>query len=255
MATPAMLRWTESQWKNAFRRNRVYIIRNMGMTGLLDFMVENNMIGTCAYEEHLSVQNEPESRRVDKMVSYLNRRPAKDFVKLMRYFEESQQHHIIERLAQGTEASNPEVASNPTWTEWQRQRNDSQVPLFQSERAAARRNMESIQIQNQNGVETVYVPPQVAEAFRHLQQKPKEMAFSSKIMDLTDEKALEYTSTCNLCLDNKPNILLLPCGHCCFCKTCFIKYITNSGEWIFTLHNLKCIMCRTSIEKAHPVFM
>ena len=60
MATPAMLRWTESQWKNAFRRNRVYIIRNMGMTGLLDFMVENNMIGTCAYEEHLSVQNEPE---------------------------------------------------------------------------------------------------------------------------------------------------------------------------------------------------
>ena len=74
-------------------------------------------------------------------------------------------------------------------------------------------------------------------------------------MDLTDEKAPENASTCNLCLDNKPNILLLPCGHCCFCKTCFIKYIMNSGEWIFTLHNLKCIMCRTSIEKAHPVFM
>ena len=125
------------------------------------------MIGTCAYEEHLSVQNEPDSRRVNKMVSYLNRRPAKDFVKLMRYFEESQQHHIIERLAQGTEASNHLVHDNETW---QRQidDDDSQVPLFRSERAAARRNMESIQIQNQNGVETVYVSPQVAGAFRHL---------------------------------------------------------------------------------------
>ena len=220
----------------------------MGMTGLLDFMVENNMIGTCAYEEHLSVQNEPDSRRVNKMVSYLNRRPAKDFVKLMRYFEESQQHHIIECLAQGSEASNHLVHDNETW---QRQidDDDSQVLLFRSERAAARRNMESIQIQNQNGVETVYVSPQVAGAFRHLveQQKSKEMAFSLKITELTDEKAPEGTSTCNLCLDNKPNIVLLPCGHCCFCKTCFIKYITNSGEWIFSLHNLKCIMCRAPL--------
>ena len=112
--------------------------------------------------------------------------------------------------------------------------------------------MESMQIQNEhNGeIETVYASPQVAQ-----QQKPKEMAFSLKILNLTDEKAPENASTCNLCLDNKPNILLLPCRHCCFCKTCFIKYITNSGEWIFTLHNLKCIMCRTPIEKAHPVFM
>ena len=141
MATPAMLQWNESQWKNAFRRNRVYIIRNMGMTGLLDFMVENNIIGTCAYEEHLSVQNEPDSRRVDKMVSYLNRRPAKDFVKLMRYFEESQQHHIIERLAQGTESSNPELLNEtPTYETWQRQmEEESSVPMFASERAAAAR--------------------------------------------------------------------------------------------------------------------
>ena len=144
----------------------------MGMTGLLDFMVQNNMIGTCAYEEHLSVEDQPESRRVDKMINYLSRRPAQDFVKLMRYFEESQQYHIIERLAQGTEASNPEpvppVDTNPTWTQWHRQIEDlpngdshSSIPVFQSERAAARQNMESIQIQNQGGIETVYVSPQV----------------------------------------------------------------------------------------------
>ena len=140
-------------------------------------------------------------------------------VKLMRYFEESQQHHIIKRLAQGTEASNPEPVhdTNPTWTVWQRQigdvpnNDDSQVPLFRSERAAARRNMESIQIQNQNGIETVYVSPEVAGTFRHLVEQPKskEMAFNFKIMELTDEKAPE-SSTCNLCLDNKPNIVLLP---------------------------------------------
>ena len=103
--------------------------------------------------------------------------------------------------------------------------------------------MESIQIQNQSGIETVNVSSVVAGAFWHLieQQKSKEMAFNFKILESTDEKALEYTSTCNLCLDNKPNIVLLPCGHCCFCKTCFIKYIANSSEWIFTLYNLKCI--------------
>ena len=28
-----------------------------------------------------------------------------------------------------------------------------------------------------------------------------------------------------------------------------------SSFTVFTLHNLKCIMCRTPIEKAHPVFM
>ena len=156
MVTPAMLGWNESQWKNAFRRNRVFLIRNMGMTGLLDYMVQNNMIGTCAYEEHYGAEDLPESRRVDKMLNYLSRRPAKDFVKLMRYFEESQQHHIIERLAQGTEASNPVPVvgedRNPTWTEWQStfENNESTVPPFRSERAAAQNvthtNMESIQV-------------------------------------------------------------------------------------------------------------
>ena len=152
MVSPVMLAWNESQWKNAIRRNRVFLVRNMGMTGLLDYMILNNMIGTCAYEEHMSFEDSlPESRRVDKMLSYLSRRPAQDFVKLMRYFEESQQHHIIERLAQGTDAANPEPVSNssspthrnPTWTEWQPtleaslENHESTVPPFRSERAAA----------------------------------------------------------------------------------------------------------------------
>ena len=272
MVTPVMLGWNETQWKNVIRRNVVFLIRNMGMTGLLDYMVQNNMIGNCAYEEHLSFEDQPESRRVDKMLNYLSRRPAKDFVKLMRYFEESQQHHIIERLAQGTEASNPEPVPSvstrtPTWAEWQSTMDNSTVPAFQSESAAAaahntvqRLNMESIQVPDgQDGVETIWVSPIVATALKRLidqQNKPKkEMSFSLKILDLSDEKALDDCTSCNLCMDNKPNIVFLPCGHCCICKTCFLKYITGHSECIFTLHNLKCIMCRTPIEKAHPVYM
>ena len=271
MVTPVMLGWSDTQWKNAIRRNRVFLLRNMGMTGLLDYMVQHNMIGTCAYEEHLSFEDQPESKRVDKMLNYLSRRPAKDFVKLMRYFEESQQHHIIERLAQGTEASNPEPVNNdppttsrtPTWDEWQ-----STVPAFRSENAAAAaasrsvhfQNMESIQLPaGQDRIETVWVSPVVKTVLQRLidqQNNPKkEMTFCLKILDLCDEKAPENTTSCSICMDNKPNIVLLPCGHCSSCKTCFIKHITGQSECIFTLHNFKCFICRTPVEKAQPIYM
>ena len=270
MVTPVMLGWNDTQWKNAIRRNRVFLLRNMGMTGLLDYMVQHNMIGTCAYEEHLSFEDQPESKRVDKMLNYLSRRPAKDFVKLMRYFEESQQHHIIERLAQGTEASNPEPVPSsrtPTWEEWQS--NMSTVPPFRSENEAAARNthhtvqrpnMESIQLPaGQDRIETIWVSPIVKTALQRLidqQNNPKkEMTFCLKILDLCDEKAPENATSCGICMDNKPNIVLLPCGHCCSCKTCFLKHITGQSECIFTLHNFKCFICRTPVEKAQPIYM
>ena len=274
MVTPVMFEWNETQWKNAFRRNRVFLLRNMGMTGLLDYMVQHNMIGTCAYEEHLSIEDQPESRRVDKMLNYLSRRPAKDFVKLMRYLEESQQNHIIERLAQGTEASNPEPVPStstrtplftPTFMDW----HDRNIPPFQSERAAAARNthhtvqrpnMESIQVPDgQNGVETIWVSPIVKTALQRLidqQNEPKkEMSFCLKILDLSDEKAPENVTSCAICMDNKPNIAFLPCGHCSSCKTCFLKHITGQSECIFTLRNFKCFICRTPVEKAQPIYM
>ena len=90
--------------------------------------------------------------------------------------------------------------------------------------------MESVQIPDgQNAVETIWVSPIVATALKRLiqqQNEPKkEMTFCLKILDLVDEKAPENGNSCAICTENKPNIVLLPCGHCCSCKTCFLKYI------------------------------
>lgn len=51
------------------------------------------------------------------------------------------------------------------------------------------------------------------------------------------------TDKCSICLDNKRCIALIPCGHTCYCKTCF-KAVKEHG-------NIEsCPLCRTKVQSA-----
>ena len=66
---------SKEKWKALFRVNRLYIVQSLDITGILDFMLGNFIIGQCQYEELLNLQERGErSRLTSRILDHLNRR-------------------------------------------------------------------------------------------------------------------------------------------------------------------------------------
>lgn len=59
------------------------------------------------------------------------------------------------------------------------------------------------------------------------------------------EKVAYEDMICAICMDKKNEILLRPCNHTGFCKTCIIEQIKQ---------NHACPICRKDIQKAYTIF-
>lgn len=72
-------------------------------------------------------------------------------------------------------------------------------------------------------------------------------------IDLVKEKlqVIASSTTCVVCLNNKVQILTIPCGHVVMCGECCISSanISDMGGEDETNASEKCPMCRTIIEK------
>ena len=98
---------------------------------------------------------------------------------------------------------------------------------------------------------------EVIEHFRKLGIEP----FWKRGLDLSSKnESGEYmfkkevkifnTDICVLCLENKPNIILDKCLHCCFCIDCFL--LSTSPESNVSWNILKCPICKTFYSKVYP---
>lgn len=96
---------------------------------------------------------------------------------------------------------------------------------------------------------------EVIEHFKKLGIPPfwkKGMDLSSKPLsgDYAFKKEIKIfnVDSCIVCLENKPNIILDKCLHCCFCIDCFLSSSTaSSALWI-----LKCPICKSFYSKVYP---
>lgn len=93
---------------------------------------------------------------------------------------------------------------------------------------------------------------QVIEHFQRLGLEP----FWEEGMDFSKKnKEIEYSfnkdlkiynmDTCIICLDNKPNLILDECMHCCYCIECFLS--STNASWI-----KKCPICKVFYDKVYP---
>eukprot|EP01088_Endostelium_zonatum_P015467 TRINITY_DN3803_c0_g1_i1.p1 TRINITY_DN3803_c0_g1~~TRINITY_DN3803_c0_g1_i1.p1 ORF type:complete len:397 (-),score=55.20 TRINITY_DN3803_c0_g1_i1:85-1275(-) len=77
-----------------------------------------------------------------------------------------------------------------------------------------------------------------AETYKHIQQQ-----YESEVKKLKEkEKAQKKVKECSVCMDNEPNVVILPCAHVCCCRACSVKVTT-------------CPLCRGSIAAKHVVFL
>jgi len=92
---------------------------------------------------------------------------------------------------------------------------------------------------------------QVIEHFQRLGLEP----FWEEGMDFSTKTQTEYLfnkdlkiyniENCIVCLDNKPNLILDKCMHCCYCIDCFLS--STNATWI-----KKCPVCNTFYDKVYP---
>lgn len=78
-------------------------------------------------------------------------------------------------------------------------------------------------------------------AFRKLVQEDKIVMIKKGVYKMKDEPTnnkydIHTVEECVVCLDNKPGVLLVECGHICCCALCLSK-----------LQSPECPVCRTNI--------
>ena len=61
---------------------------------------------------------------------------------------------------------------------------------------------------------------------------------------------LNYSNTCSLCLTNKVQEFINPCGHC-LCSDCKTRYIQYEVEQ----NNINCPICRGYIKDFKPLYL
>jgi hypothetical protein len=106
---------------------------------------------------------------------------------------------------------------------------------------------------------TVNSPEEVIAHFRRLGIYPfwkKGMDFSSKSVNTNYEfdKNIKIfnVDTCIICLDNKPNIILDKCLHCCFCVDCFLSSNSSTTNETIPSSISKCPICKSFYSKVYP---
>ena len=84
---------------------------------------------------------------------------------------------------------------------------------------------------------------------------PKISAAKEVIDASADTKALasenaKKTDECVVCLDAKPAMLFVPCGHLATCRACAVTTMPVEGSESTTevLRLKKCPMCRTQVD-------
>jgi hypothetical protein len=60
-----------------------------------------------------------------------------------------------------------------------------------------------------------------------------------------EEKIMEDPSVCVVCMDEKADCCLKPCGHLCLCQTCAIEIHTRRET---------CPICRACIQETLKVY-
>ncbi len=81
---------------------------------------------------------------------------------------------------------------------------------------------------------------------RKAQQNHEKMA-----VDAEPEAVSAQDMTCKICMDNKIDTVLVPCGHACACSKCCVN-IETKGTGAIRGEPLKCPMCRKSVIFAQP---
>lgn len=92
-------------------------------------------------------------------------------------------------------------------------------------------------VKNTRDIESLLDIKLSVETFNKLENR----LFSPKKNKRTKFLKIYKQELCTICMDKKP-IVMLECGHECFCETC-------SHDWLFT--KSECPICKSKIEKAY----
>ncbi len=207
---------SKEKWKALFRVNRLYIVQSLDITGILDFMLGNFIIGQCQYEELLNLQERGErSRLTSRILDHLNRRPACDFYKMLEFFANSNQQHIIEKLHEKLTGQTPGGQTLMTAFSPAPHRSTEPHPL----------------------TEEGAVGPSV----------------DIRLFNITDEEGDDNGRNCIICLTKQPKVIFLDCGHANFCKSCAVAVLTRNQQCLSTVP-VNCPSCRKFIRKAQPMY-
>jgi hypothetical protein len=100
-------------------------------------------------------------------------------------------------------------------------------------------------------------PKELIEHFQRLGLSPffkKGMDFTSKVKVgnyvFTNEMKIYNFDSCIVCLDNKPNIILDKCLHCCYCIDCFLSITSPTSNTTWDIQ--KCPVCKIFYSKVYP---
>ncbi|KAL3087679.1 hypothetical protein niasHT_028985 [Heterodera trifolii] len=73
---------------------------------------------------------------------------------------------------------------------------------------------------------------------------------------IVDEKVdgtpdeIKNSITCTICMENKRNVIFMPCSHAIVCKSCTEKIMSSSAPGA-----MKCPICKQNIEKILPFYL
>ncbi|KAL3070783.1 hypothetical protein niasHS_016649 [Heterodera schachtii] len=74
---------------------------------------------------------------------------------------------------------------------------------------------------------------------------------------IVDEKVdgtpdeIKNSITCTICMENKRNVIFMPCSHAIVCKSCTEKIMSSSAP----AGAMKCPICKQNIEKILPFYL
>ena len=90
------------------------------------------------------------------------------------------------------------------------------------------------------------------EVRRRLEEEKKNMIMIEKLLaeDAEEEEIRKMTTqeNCAVCFLEKRNVVFLPCGHICACKTCAEEWMRKKGG------HMKCFVCGAKVEKITQVY-
>ena len=71
---------------------------------------------------------------------------------------------------------------------------------------------------------------------------------------LPAEKEEPPSEECVICLENKPEFAILPCGHFCLCAECRLPYEPGAQMTAAQRKQITCPVCREQVTRTQQIF-